>query len=204
MANKDFPADMSVVVPVLTDLALVSDLDSAPIVNESKKCTWAAIAALIAIEDLRPIVLAGLTAVVPELADLMLIADDGDSGNAKTVTLTQLKALMAPDAFEWTTSEQVWPFETDEGATLYAKKIDFGAGPNNTTKTVAHGITGLLRLFDIASIGKSGTPTHRRLPFAHIGVVHTYVDLTSALVRVTSNTDSSGDDYDIYIIYTKS
>lgn len=44
-------------------------------------------------------------------------------------------------SFTWSTSEQVWPFEKDElGRTLYSKKIDFGAVPNNGWKSVSHGL----------------------------------------------------------------
>ena len=44
--------------------------------------------------------------------------------------------------FQWSTSEQIWPFEkSSNGSTLYAKQIDFGALPNNGQKNVAHGIS---------------------------------------------------------------
>jgi hypothetical protein len=47
-------------------------------------------------------------------------------------------------AFQWSTSEQVYPLEKDRsGNTLYCKEIDFGALPNAGTKNVAHGISGL-------------------------------------------------------------
>ena len=45
-------------------------------------------------------------------------------------------------AFEWSTTEQVWPFElSDTGGTLYCKLVDFGTLPNAGGKSVAHGIT---------------------------------------------------------------
>lgn len=45
--------------------------------------------------------------------------------------------------FQWSTSEQVWPFEKNSsGNTLYCKEINFGALPNNGTKNVAHNISG--------------------------------------------------------------
>ena len=48
------------------------------------------------------------------------------------------------EEFEWSTSEQVWPFEKDaSGNTLYCKEIDFGALPNAGTKNVSHNISGL-------------------------------------------------------------
>jgi hypothetical protein len=45
-------------------------------------------------------------------------------------------------AFQWSTSEQVYPFEKDSsGNTLYCKQIDCGAWPNNGSKNTAHGIS---------------------------------------------------------------
>jgi hypothetical protein len=47
-------------------------------------------------------------------------------------------------AFQWSSSEQVYPFEkADNGAALYCKQIDFGALPNNGSKNVAHNVPSL-------------------------------------------------------------
>ena len=44
-------------------------------------------------------------------------------------------------AFQWSTSEQVYPFEKDSsGNTLYCKEVACGALPNNGTSTTAHGV----------------------------------------------------------------
>lgn len=46
--------------------------------------------------------------------------------------------------FQWSNSEQVWPFEKSKlGYTLYCKEIAFGTLPNSAVKQVAHGITEL-------------------------------------------------------------
>jgi hypothetical protein len=69
-----------------------------------------------------------------ELADVVatLIEDLADAG---------LSGAGGVSAFQWSTSEQVWPFEkARDGSTLYCKEIDFGALPNNGTKSVAHNI----------------------------------------------------------------
>jgi hypothetical protein len=45
-------------------------------------------------------------------------------------------------SFQWSTSEQIWPFEkASDGSTLYCKQVSFGALPNNGSKSVAHNIT---------------------------------------------------------------
>jgi hypothetical protein len=59
--------------------------------------------------------------------------------------------------FEWSTTEQVWPFEKDiNGNTLYCKEVDLGALPNSGTKNVAHGITGLDQFWNTFTTWRSG------------------------------------------------
>lgn len=61
------------------------------------------------------------------------------------IKLVENNAGPGVEEFEWSTSEQVWPFEKFvDGSTLYCKEIDFGALPNNGTKTVNHNISGFL------------------------------------------------------------
>jgi len=52
--------------------------------------------------------------------------------------------------FQWSTDEQVYPFEkASDGSTLYCKEVDFGSLPNNGTKSVAHNLSGFtLHKFD--------------------------------------------------------
>jgi len=43
--------------------------------------------------------------------------------------------------FQWSTDEQVYPFEkASDGSTLYCKEVDGGAMPNTGSKFVAHGL----------------------------------------------------------------
>ena len=45
------------------------------------------------------------------------------------------------EEFQWSSSEQVWPFEkAADGSTLYCKKIDGGAMPNTGSKFVEHNL----------------------------------------------------------------
>lgn len=49
--------------------------------------------------------------------------------------------LAGATAFQWSTSEQVYPLEkAADGSTLYAKEVDLGGLPNNGTSSTAHGI----------------------------------------------------------------
>jgi hypothetical protein len=48
------------------------------------------------------------------------------------------------EEFQWSTSEQVYPFEKDSnGSILYCKEIDLGVLPNSGAKNLAHGISSL-------------------------------------------------------------
>lgn len=64
-------------------------------------------------------------------------------------------------SFTWSTSEQVWPFEKDaSGKTLYCQEIDFGALPNNGSKSVAHGIAltdPSTQIFNLSGTNRAGS-----------------------------------------------
>ena len=46
--------------------------------------------------------------------------------------------------FQWSTSEQVWPFEKDStGRILYCKELNLGEPPNNGQVSKAHNISSL-------------------------------------------------------------
>ena len=74
---------------------------------------------------------------IDELADVVgTLIDDIDS------------VIGGSLAFQWSTSEQVYPFEKDAaGNTLYCKIIDVGALPNAGSKTVASGLTDVTKIF---------------------------------------------------------
>lgn len=55
-----------------------------------------------------------------------------------------IKLSNSVQAFQWSTLEQVYPFEVDNnGATLYCKEINLGTLPNSVLKLVPHNISGL-------------------------------------------------------------
>jgi hypothetical protein len=50
--------------------------------------------------------------------------------------------LRGPQAFQWSSSEQEYPFEKDiNGNTLYCKELYAPNGPNNSTVFLPHGIS---------------------------------------------------------------
>jgi hypothetical protein len=62
------------------------------------------------------------------------------------------------EEFEWSTNEQVWPFEKDtDGGTLYCKKVDFGALPSNGIKKISDTIplSSMLQIHRLWGVAKS-------------------------------------------------
>jgi hypothetical protein len=58
--------------------------------------------------------------------------------------LNYIGSMIRLTSFDWSTIEQVYPYERDRlGRILYCKEISIGALPNNTTKNVAHNIAAL-------------------------------------------------------------
>ena len=106
-------------------------------------------------------------------------------------------------AFNWTTSEQTWPFETYLGNTLYAKIVNLGTMPNNTTKNVAHGITSVSHGFVVRVIAREGAESYP-YPNARI-TAHRYMAyMNSVNVVVATNANASAQTGYAYLIYSKS
>ena len=104
-------------------------------------------------------------------------------------------------AFDWSTSEQIYPFETIGGQTVYAKYYSVANFPNSTTANIAHGITDLDRVIELSIEAKSGT-TYIRGDANVSSTLLSYV-LGSNLV-VISTVNYSAYSGKIFIKYTKS
>ncbi|HUV84171.1 MAG TPA: hypothetical protein VMV86_00595 [Methanosarcinales archaeon] len=86
-----------------------------------------------------------------------------------------------------------------DGKTIYRKVIDFGAPPNATTKSLAHGITGLDKIIP-GSIGAIGDNGALQIPFPRSSVtdnecVDIYIDNTNIVMNTWSAT------YTAYLTY---
>jgi hypothetical protein len=93
----------------------------------------------------------------------------------------------------------VWPFEKhQDGSTLYCKRVNFGALPNNGTKTVAHNITGLVPETDVHSayVQHVANGTHT---IQYPGVLHR--DVLFSTVRIWTNTNRSTHSAHFLLIY---
>lgn len=103
------------------------------------------------------------------------------------------------DEFNYSTSEEVCAGTWVDGKTIYRKTIDFGALPNNTSKSVAHGISNLdyvVKMEGIATDGDRAFPLPSAYPpdsgsdirIIRSGdsiVIHTGMDRSSFTAYVT-------------------
>ena len=93
-----------------------------------------------------------------------------------------------------------------DGKTIYRKVVATGALPNNTTKTVAHGITslaGITQLYGVAY--RSDTKTTATLPYAHPSASSTVslgIDLETINMVASGNLSVFSTSY-VTIEYTK-
>jgi hypothetical protein len=90
-----------------------------------------------------------------------------------------------------------------DGKPLYMKTIDFGALPNNSSKSMTHNMQNLKRIWKLggfagSSINKGGIP----LPYAVSSPVALYASDTDITVLTTNDRTAYTQTY-IYIWYTK-
>jgi hypothetical protein len=112
--------------------------------------------------------------------------------------------------FQWSTSEQVWPFEkASGGATLYCKEVNFGTLPNATTKNVAHGISNFNAgddLFFMNVIRKVSTTRYIQIPCPRPDnmAYQAYAGVDSTNINIWNGYDMSSDTAIVRLIYKKS
>lgn len=94
---------------------------------------------------------------------------------------------LSVNTFTWSSTEQVYPFEMpSNGKTLYCKEVNFGALPNNTTKSVAHGIVNFDELFE-AKVHSIGSGTRVVVATATGGWLHIYCTSTDLVIQTPGN-----------------
>lgn len=109
------------------------------------------------------------TAAAGVAIDGLLIKDGKLATNSSVVTANITDAAvtaakLAVNSYE--TTEQNTGLKWVDDKDIYTKTIEFGALPNNTTKNVAHGITGIDTVVDLRGMASSGTSSFT-LPHAH-------------------------------------
>jgi len=150
--------------------------------------------------------------VTNDTTDRVLDADNTTADEIADVLATLIKDMATiynggVNAFQWSTSEQVYPFEkADDGSTLYAKRYDMGALPNTGTKDVALGIGNpagpkIHRLY-IKAMAPDGTYT--TLNYASPGYANFAIafQVVGQYIRLITAADYSGwTDTKLYLIY---
>lgn len=134
--------------------------------------------------------------------------------NTDLVYITRVEAWVKPDSPVTPPDDAYNPnyslAEVDTGAkwingeAIYKKTINFGAMPNNTQKTVAHGITNLGKVIKMEGYAYNGN-TFLHIP--HVATNDTYnlqISVNSTDISITDGADQSGysESY-ITLYYTK-
>lgn len=107
---------------------------------------------------------------------------------------------------DWSTTPQSYSTtEVDTGATwidgkhIYKKTVNFGNLPNNTGKSVAHGITGISRVVKIEAIMCQGANSWF-IPYTSV----TSIGVEGSNVVIYTNTNLTGFSAFVTTYYTKS
>lgn len=106
----------------------------------------------------------------------------------------------------YSTSEVDTNVKWVDGKTIYRKTIDFGALPNATTKTVAHGISNLHRVVKIECLAYNPTnDTNTPLPLVSVVGNNSTMDINdTSIVMITGVDRSSYTECYVTLYYTKS
>ena len=93
-----------------------------------------------------------------------------------------------------------------DGKPIYQKTVDFGALPNNTTKTVPHNISNIGKLIDIIATADDGDGVQRPLPIVHDTTIsnQTILNINTNEIWCRTKTNLSGSTAYVTIRYTKS
>lgn len=105
----------------------------------------------------------------------------------------------------YSTTEQSTGFTWIDGKTIYKKTVNFGALPNNTSKTVNHGISNLGAVINIEGIATDGS-RYIMLPLVYRStdtVYDTECSVTSTAINCNNSGDRSGYSAYVTIYYTK-
>jgi hypothetical protein len=121
--------------------------------------------------------------------------------------LVAFGGLTFQSQLNYSTSEQDTGQKWIGAEIIYSKTVDTGALPNNETKTVAHGITGLDRLIQITGAAKN-TSSGDQTPLPLVDDIDTFcvkllVNATNILVECTAQDRSAFNESYVTLLYTK-
>lgn len=138
------------------------------------------------------------------IANIEALADGSGIGDGAigTDTLAQSAVTADKTAFggSYSATEVNTGFKWTNGKEIYKKTVDIGSLPNNTTKSVAHGISGLDLVVLFTGRATSGS-TLVPLPWVHASP--TYISITGANIDITSTANRSAYSGSVDLYYTK-
>ena len=149
---------------------------------------------------------AAAEADIANLSDGQIIAtkDEGNE-NAKPVDVVEKGNMHAvtsnavADTISYSTNEVKTGGKWIDGKPIYRKTIDCGALPNNTSKTVAHGISNLEKAIMVSGFAINNNWEFIYIPHALYGF---YINKTNIVMNTTFDYSSYTETY-ITIEYTK-
>lgn len=145
-----------------------------------------------------------------EEGQLIATKDDGADELLKTVDTVEdnnmhpVTSNAVAESISYFTTEQATGGKWIDGKPIYRKVIDFGALPNNTTKSVAHNITNLDKIVNLVGYAVSGTVT-LVIPFVSLTNLASCISnaVNGDNLTVTTGTDRSSFTAKVIIEYTK-
>lgn len=119
--------------------------------------------------------------------------------------MTYLIDFTTLDFGNYSTSEKDTGFKWVDGKNIYKKTINFGALPNNTSKDVSLGITGLDYVIDIFGTAINSGKTVLPLPFVSSTLANgvALVVNTGSTVGIITGSDRSSYSAYVTVLYTK-
>lgn len=140
------------------------------------------------------------------VTDRFVIADESISAaKIANAAVTSQKVDWSTMPGNYSLSEQATPYKWIDGKTIYKKTIDFGTLPNNSNKSVAHGISNLDMIIDVSFIAKSSS-TYIAIPAPSTTSLPNQVVWWITGTNVNCGTGSDNSSYTksyVTILYTK-
>lgn len=106
------------------------------------------------------------------------------------------------DGLEIVTGVEIDTGDTVNGNTVYGKYINFGSLPNNGTKNVSHGISGLIDVIALEGVADTGSDQWH-LAYTN-GIQYAILRANGSSIRISTNFNWTSVSGRVYIEYTRS
>lgn len=150
---------------------------------------------------------ADLASKVKTKSDVVITMTTTDPGEGSGLAANNYVAVYGGDPIilDYSTNEQNTGYTWVDGSAIYKKTVSFGALPNGTSKTLAHGVSNLSRIVGIQGWAyRSTDSTTFPIPFiaGATGNIQLYVSGANIVVITDSDRSDVGQSY-ITLYYIK-